>query len=78
MAKTPKPVEELSYEQALEELDGILVELEGEAGDLEVTLSRFERGRALIQRCQELLDMAELKVRRLSEDGGLTNLEEQE
>ncbi|MFL7869445.1 MAG: exodeoxyribonuclease VII small subunit [Anaerolineales bacterium] len=70
MAKssTPKPVEELTYEEAFAELETIVNTLEGEQNPLEYAMSLFERGQALVKRCGELLDGAELKVRKLSGD----------
>ena len=73
MAKNP--VEELSYEKALGELETILDALENETHDLETTMAHYERGRALIKRCQELLDKAELKVKILSEEGEVSDME---
>jgi exodeoxyribonuclease VII small subunit len=63
-----KPVEELSYEEAFAELESIVDALEGEPArnPLEDAMALFERGQALIKRCSELLDEAELRVRQLS------------
>jgi exodeoxyribonuclease VII small subunit len=65
-----KPVEELTYEEAFTELETIVNALEGDASrnSLEDAMSLFERGQALVKRCSELLDGAELKVRQLSGD----------
>jgi len=70
MAKSssPKPVEELNYEEAFAELENIVNALEGGQNPLEEAMSLFERGQALAKRCGELLDGAELKVRELSGD----------
>jgi exodeoxyribonuclease VII small subunit len=62
---TQTPPEELSYEQAFAELEGIVLLLEQEQTDLEATIGWFERGQALAKRCQELLDQAELRVKTL-------------
>ena len=78
MAKTPAPVQDLSYEQALAELEDLLASLESESKDLEGTLARFERGKALIARCQALLETAELKVRQLTAEGEVVDLEVQD
>ena len=67
MSKTGTPVEKLTYEQALNELEDITEKLESQALELEETLTLFERGKALIQRCQTLLEKAELKVSQLSD-----------
>ena len=70
MAKSssPKPVEELNYEEAFAELETIVNALEEEQNPLEESMSLFERGQALVKRCSELLDGAELRVRELTGD----------
>ena len=76
MSPTPPeipPVETLSYEQALQELEALVAALESEQQDLAAALASFERGQALVRRCTELLDQAELKVQQLTSDG-LTDL----
>jgi exodeoxyribonuclease VII small subunit len=62
---TQTSTDELTYEQAFAELEGIVLLLEQEQTDLEATISWFERGQALAKRCQELLDQAELRVKTL-------------
>ena len=59
-------VEELSYEQALAELEGIVAALETNDHSLDRTLALFERGQALAQYCAGLLDQAELKVQQIT------------
>lgn len=65
---SPKPVEELTYEEAFAELETIVNALEGDAArnPLEDAMALFERGQSLVKRCSELLEGAELKVRQLS------------
>lgn len=65
---TPKPVEELNYEEALAELETIVTALEGDAAQnpLEEALHLFERGQVLVRRCGELLEAAELTVRQMT------------
>lgn len=48
----------LGYEQARDELAGIVTRLESGAGTLEESLALWERGEALAARCQEWLDGA--------------------
>ena len=69
------PVEELNYEQALEELETIVASLESGEHPLDEALALFERGQALYLRCTELLDKAELKVKQLTEEGELKDFE---
>jgi exodeoxyribonuclease VII small subunit len=64
--KSEKPVEELTYEEALAELEGIVESLEGEQNPLEEAMRLFERGQALAARCSELLESAQLKVQKLA------------
>lgn len=62
------PVEELTYEQAFNELEAIVAALESEEQALEDALALFERGQALAYRCTQMLDEAELKVQQVSGD----------
>lgn len=70
------PVEEMTYEQAFEEMEKLVAALESGDLPLEESLALFERGQALAQRCMALLDQAELKVQQLTEDGELEDFEE--
>jgi exodeoxyribonuclease VII small subunit len=63
-----KPIEELTYEQALVELETTVIALESGDHPLEDALSLFERGQALANHCADLLDKAELRVLQLSGD----------
>jgi exodeoxyribonuclease VII small subunit len=63
--KTEKPVEDLSYEEALAELDQVVSALESEQSQLEDAIKLFERGQALAERCGVLLEAAELKVKQV-------------
>jgi len=57
-----KPLDELSYEEALQELEELVQTLESGENDLKKTLLIFERGQVLASYCISLLDEAELKV----------------
>ena len=57
-----KPLDELSYEQALQELEELVNTLETGENDLHTTLLYFERGQSLASYCISLLDNAELQV----------------
>jgi exodeoxyribonuclease VII small subunit len=70
------PVDELTYEQAYAELEGILTLLEQEQTELEATIAWFERGQMLAKHCQQLLDLAELRVRTLGLDPADSDIEE--
>jgi exodeoxyribonuclease VII small subunit len=70
------PVQDLTYEQAFEELEKIIEALEGEQHSLEEAIALFERSQALAQHCAELLDQADLKVQQLTEEGERKNFDE--
>lgn len=74
MAKTAA-VSDLTYEQAFEELEGLVKELEAEVGNLDAALKLFERGQALAKHCAQLLEKAELRIQELNEDGDLADLD---
>ena len=74
MSETNK-IEEMSYEQAFEELQSLISQLESGEKPLEETLALYERGQILYQRCLELLENAELKIQQLDQDGKLTDFE---
>lgn len=76
--KTEKTVEELTYEEALAELEQIVAALEGEQNQLEEAIRLFERGQALAARCAVLLEAAELKVKQVVGDAVLPFEEESE
>ena len=68
MAKTGG-IDELTYEQALFELEGIVAKLETGGLALEESLALFERGQALSAHCGAQLNQAELKIRQLTPEG---------
>ena len=68
-------INELSFEAAYEALETIIAKLESGDLPLEDSVALFERGRALSDHCQSLLDKAELRVNQLSEDGRVDSLE---
>lgn len=65
---TPKPVADLSFEQALDELDALVRRMEaGELG-LDESIAAFRRGAELAQHCQSRLAVAEQELRKLDGD----------
>lgn len=66
--KTEKPIEGLTYEEALAELEEIVSALEGEQSQLDESIKLFERGQALAAHCGALLEAAELKVKQVAGD----------
>ena len=76
--KTEKNVEDLSYEEALAELEQIVSALENEQSQLEDAIKLFERGQALAARCGVLLEAAELKVKQVVGEDAVAFEEESE
>lgn len=66
--KTEKPFMELTYEEALAELEEIVSALEEEQSQLDDAIKLFERGQTLAARCSALLEAAELKVKQVAGD----------
>lgn len=62
-------ISELSFEAAYAELEGIIAQLESGELPLEESVTLYERGRQLAERCQAALDQAELRISQLSGDG---------
>lgn len=57
-----RPVEELSYEQAREELMQVVTRMESGASTLEESIALWERGEALAARCEAWLDGAQSRL----------------
>ncbi len=61
---------DINFEKALEELEGIVEDLESGELSLENSLKSFEKGIKLARQCQEQLSKAELQVQKLIEENG--------
>ena len=62
MENTPRPIDEMTFREAMDELDGIVRMLESSTMELEDSLKAYERGVALIADLQKRLADAEQKV----------------
>ncbi|MEC9290802.1 MAG: exodeoxyribonuclease VII small subunit [Pseudomonadota bacterium] len=69
---------DMSFEDGMKNLEGILQKLE--AGDLplEEAMKSFEEGMKLHNHCKKLLDEAELKIEKIVEKGGVLTTEKTE
>ncbi len=56
-----------NFEEALEELESILSEMEAGQVGLEQSLTKYERGNFLIQHCRGILKQAEKQIEVLSQ-----------
>lgn len=66
--KPPDPVK-MSYEQCVEELEGIIERIESGEFGLQESLAQRQRGDVLIKRCRTILDEAEQEIRKISGEG---------
>ncbi len=64
-----KPVDEMSFEDAMAELDRVVGQLERGDVPLEASIKLYERGALLKKRCEKKLKEAEEKVEQLTLDG---------
>ncbi|HHL20526.1 MAG TPA: exodeoxyribonuclease VII small subunit [Aliiroseovarius sp.] len=63
-----KPVEEMSFEEAMAELEQVVAQLERGDVALEQSIRLYERGAALKARCEQKLKEAEEKVAAITLD----------
>lgn len=65
------PVEELSFEESLKELEQIVARLESGDTPLDESIRLYERGSQLRQRCADRLDAAQARIEaiKLDSDG---------
>lgn len=70
----PQAEPELTFEQALAELERIAEAIEQGKIGLEDSIQQYERGTKLLRRCRSILTEAESRIQRLQlgEDGQLT------
>lgn len=64
-----KLINQLSYEEALSELEVIVAALDIDQKPLDESIKLYERGQALSDYCANLLDQAELKITKISQSG---------
>ncbi|HPF23766.1 MAG: exodeoxyribonuclease VII small subunit [Hyphomonas sp.] len=70
-----KPVDKMSFEEALAELEGIVRQLEAGEVELEKSIAIYERGAKLKAHCESRLKAAELKVEQIVQGAGGTATE---
>lgn len=62
------PIDEMSFEEAMLELEGIVNQLDSGNVDLEASIRLYERGAALKAHCETKLKAAEQKVAAIALD----------
>lgn len=66
MEESERPVDEVSFEDALARLESIIELLEGDDVDLDTALNRYEEGVMMARQCMDRLERAQLRVQELS------------
>lgn len=66
---------EMTFEQAMSELEMTIAKIEGGDLSLEASLQLYERGQQLVAFCSQQLENATLKVEQLSADGEIIQIE---
>ena len=66
--------ETLTLEEALRELNTIVQQLEDGDSTLDESLELFERGQALVRRCQADLEAKDLRIQQILDDDSLAPL----
>jgi exodeoxyribonuclease VII small subunit len=61
-----QPLEKLSFEQALAELESIVKDLESGKSPLEESIAQYERGTTLKLHCEKKLREAQAKIEKIS------------
>jgi exodeoxyribonuclease VII small subunit len=72
---TIKNIDELSFEEAMGELEAIVRELEGGNSALEKSIERYERGTKLKEHCLGKLSDAKLRIDKIVKQGEQIKLE---
>ena len=65
----------IDFESSLKELESIVEKLEDENINLEDSVKSFEDGVNLVKECQTQLQNAELKIKKLLNDGSSTEID---
>tara|TARA_B100000073_G_scaffold274289_1_gene234239 strand:- start:658 stop:882 length:225 start_codon:yes stop_codon:yes gene_type:complete len=65
----------IDFESSLKQLESIVEKLEDENINLEESVKSFEEGVTLVKECQKQLQNAELKIKKLLDDGSSTEID---
>lgn len=69
--KKQKIADEMSFEETIKELTGIVEKIEQGQISLQDSLEQYERGMILIKHCRQILEQAERRIEKISrEDSG--------
>ncbi len=67
-SKNQNDISNLSFEQAIKELSGIVQKIEQGEISLQDSLGQYERGMALIKHCRDILQKAEKRIEKISQE----------
>ncbi len=70
MSKSAKQKEELSFEESLKRLEGIVETLEEGNAPLEESIKLYEEGMTLAKSCMTRLNEAKLKLKKIQKSAG--------
>tara|TARA_B100001113_G_scaffold30296_1_gene21756 strand:+ start:797 stop:1021 length:225 start_codon:yes stop_codon:yes gene_type:complete len=70
-----KANKKIDFESSLKELELIVEKLEDENINLEDSVKSFEEGVNLVKECQKQLQNAELKIKKLLDDGSSAEID---
>jgi exodeoxyribonuclease VII small subunit len=78
MAKneTQNNISNLSFEQAIKELGGIVEKIEQGQIPLADSISQYERGMSLIKHCRDILEKAEKRIEKVTQQDSPENKEQ--
>jgi exodeoxyribonuclease VII small subunit len=66
--KENKDTSKLTFEQAIEELTGIVEKIELGEIPLQESIEQYEKGMALIKHCRTILQKAEEKIEKITQE----------
>lgn len=69
MAKEEQDIKNLSFEEAIRELEGIVKRLESGQSTLESAIADYSRGSVLRAHCEKKLTEAKLKIEKIIKNG---------
>lgn len=75
IANEDSTTEVVKFEEALEELESLVAQMENGGLSLDDSLKAFERGITLTRHCSNALQTAELKVQALTQDGEIVDVD---
>lgn len=73
-----RPVSELTFEQALAEMDAIVEKMRSSELTLQESVQAYTRGKELSKHCEALLNKAQAVVQKLDADGQLSPVTQEE